>query len=81
MSKTALEMAQRCAHLMGGNGLTIEQSVRMMAQELAEWKADAPADIPSRIRAFEGPREPYTREQLMQAGNSFPNSNRPPLPQ
>ncbi len=74
--KSPLEMAQRCAHLMGGNGLTVEQSVRLIAQELAEWKADAPADIPARIAAFEGPQKPYTHEELEAiACGQFPRTN------
>lgn len=31
-------MAERCAHLMGGNGLSTEQSVEIMAKELGAWK-------------------------------------------
>lgn len=38
-AKTPFEMAQRVAHLMGGNGLTTEQSVLLIAHELGDWKA------------------------------------------
>ncbi len=38
MSKTPFEMAKRVAFLMGGNGLTTEQSILLIAHELGDWK-------------------------------------------
>ncbi len=41
---TPLERAQHIAHLMGGNGLTTDQQVALVAEKLAKW---------SRTDAFE----------------------------
>lgn len=35
---TSRIMAERCAALMGGNGLSVEQSINLMAIELYEFK-------------------------------------------
>ncbi len=62
---TPFEMAKRCAHLMGGNGLTMEQSILLVAHELGDWKEDTVTTTRDGLLYVEHPRSCTDRTPRM----------------